>query len=179
MLLDVAHSFAMARAPARARTLIAQYDAAARDSVNREGWRGQRRYVEAATLLAEGKTDEAIRMSRRIDVDDDGLRTFCDFCPHLMLARSFDAANASDSTIAALERYMASTNVNRINADMWFRGPTHKRLGELYEAKGDAKRASAQYAAFVELWKNADPDLQPMVTEVRGRLDRLRRTLPQ
>ena len=179
VLLDVGQAFAMAGAPARARTYIAQYDAAARDSVNREAWRGQRRYAEATTLLAEGKTEEAIRVSRRIDVDDDGLRTFCDFCPHLMLARSFDAANASDSTIAALERYLASTNVNRINPDTWFRGPAHKRLGELYEAKGDAKRAATQYAAFVELWKNADADLQPKVAEVRGRLERLRRTLPQ
>jgi serine/threonine-protein kinase len=179
VLLDVAQAFAMAGAPARARTYIAQYDAAARDSVNREGWRGQRRYAEATTLLAEGKAEDAIRMSRRIDVDDDGLRTFCDFCPHLMLARSFDAANATDSTIAALERYLASRNVNRINPDTWFRGPAHKRLGELYEAKGDAKRAAAQYAAFVELWKDADADLQPKVGEVRARLAGLRRTLPQ
>jgi hypothetical protein len=96
-----------------------------------------------------------------------------------MLARSFDAANASDSTIAALERYLASTNVNRINPDTWFRGPAHKRLGELYEAKGDAKRAAAQYAAFVELWKSADPDLQPKVAEVQARLAGLRRTMPQ
>ena len=177
--LDIAQAFAMAGAPARARTFVAQWDAARRDSVQREAWRGQRRFVEATTLLAEGKTDDAIRMSRRIDVDDDGLRTFCDFCPHLMLARSFDAANASDSTIAALERYLASTNVSRINADTWFRAPAHKRLGELYEAKGDAKRAATQYAAFVDLWKNADPDLQPKVAEVRARLERLRRTLPQ
>jgi DNA-binding SARP family transcriptional activator len=57
--------------------------------------------------------------------------------------------------------------------------PAHKRLGELYEAKGDTKRAAAHYASFVELWKNADPDLQPKVTEVRARLERLRRSLPQ
>jgi eukaryotic-like serine/threonine-protein kinase len=177
--LDVAQAFAMAGAPARARTFIAQWDSARRDSVQLESWRGQRRYAEAVTLLAEGKTEDAIRMSRRIDVDDDGLRTFCDFCPHLMLARSFDAANASDSTIAALERYLASTNVNRVNPDIWFRGPAHKRLGELYEAKGDTKRAATQYAAFVELWKNADADLQPKVAEVRARLAGLRRTLPQ
>jgi len=29
------------------------------------------------------------------------------------------------------------------------------------------------YAKFVELWKDADPDLQPRVTEVRKRLARL------
>ena len=57
--------------------------------------------------------------------------------------------------------------------------PAHKRLGELYEAKGDARRAAEHYSAFVELWKRADPDLQPKVAQVRTRLAALRRALPQ
>jgi len=179
ILLDVAIGYAMAGAPARSRTFLAVYDAAARDSVNREAWRGQRKYTESLTLLAEGRNDDAIRIARRIDLDDDGLRTFCNFCRDVMLARAFDQANAPDSTIVHLERYLSGTNVNRVNVDTWMRGPAHKRLGELYEAKGDNARAVAQYAAFVELWKRADPDLQPKVAEVRARLDRLRRTLPQ
>ena len=39
------------------------------------------------------------------------------------------------------------------------------------------KRAVEQYGTFVELWKRADPDLQPRVTEARARLERLRRGL--
>ena len=58
-------------------------------------------------------------------------------------------------------------------------GPAHKRLGELYEARGDTKRAAEHYAAFVELWKRADPELQPKVAEARMRLERVRRSLPQ
>ena len=50
----------------------------------------------------------------------------------------------------------------------------HKRLGELYEAKGDTARAESNYTAFVELWKNADPELQPKVAEVKRRLTALR-----
>ena len=176
-LLDVAMSFSIAGAPARARAFLAQYDAAAGDSVNREVIAGQRRFVEASTLLAEGRTEDAIRLARRIDVADDGLRTLCDVCAHLALAQAFDRKNAADSTIAALERYLGSTSPTRLRFDAWFRGPAHKRLGELYEAKGDTKRATEQYATFVELWKRADPDLQPKVTEVRTRLDRLRRGL--
>ena len=30
------------------------------------------------------------------------------------------------------------------------------------------------YERFVELWAEADPELQPQVTEVRSRLERLR-----
>ena len=49
----------------------------------------------------------------------------------------------------------------------------HRRLGELYEAKGDTAKAVAQYRAFVEQWKNAEPELQPRVAEVRKRLEAL------
>jgi DNA-binding SARP family transcriptional activator len=49
-----------------------------------------------------------------------------------------------------------------------------RRLGELYEAKGDIAGAIKNYEEFVKLWKDADPDLQPQVTEIRNRIARLR-----
>jgi hypothetical protein len=50
-----------------------------------------------------------------------------------------------------------------------------QRLGELYEAKGNVEKALEHYTAFVELWKDADPELQPRVRDVRGRIERLQR----
>ena len=96
-----------------------------------------------------------------------------------VLARAYDQANNADSTIAYLERYLGTTITFRINPDTWLLAPAHKRLGELYEARGDAKKAAEHYAAFVELWKHADPDLQPKVAEARTRLERVRRALPR
>jgi tetratricopeptide (TPR) repeat protein/TolB-like protein len=176
--LDVAHSYAAAGAPERARAILAQYDTWARDSVNRQAFLGQRLYAEGATLLAEHRVDDAIRTFRRMDVDKDGLPIGCAFCLSFALGRAYDAVNQADSTIANLERYLAMPARNRINADSWMLGPIHKRLGELYEAKGNAKRAAEEYATFVELWKRADPDLQPKVAEARTRLERVRRALP-
>ncbi|HEU4720414.1 MAG TPA: hypothetical protein VFS59_03555, partial [Gemmatimonadaceae bacterium] len=178
-MLFAADAYAMAGAPARARAILAQYDAAARDSVERQAYQGQRLYTEGGILLAEGRTDDAIRTLRRMDVDADGLPIGCDFCLPLALGRAFDQANTADSAIVYLERYLANTSTNRINPDTWFLAPAHKRLGELYEARGDAKRAAARYATFVELWKRADPDLQPRVADARTRLERVRRALPQ
>ena len=177
--LDVAIAYAMAGAPERARPIIAQYDAWARDSVNRQAFLGHRLYAEGVVLLAERRAQDAIRAFRRMDVDTDGLPIGCSFCLPVALSRAYDEANLADSTIANLEGYLKNTHRNRIAADSWFLGPARKRLGELYESKGDTKRAVEQYAAFVELWKSADPDLQPKVAEVRTRLERLRRTLPQ
>jgi eukaryotic-like serine/threonine-protein kinase len=177
--LDVAVAYALAGAPDRARPIIAQYDAWARDSVDRQSFLGQRMYAEGSVLLAEHRAEDAVRAFRRMDVDTDGLPIGCSFCLPFTLGRAYDEANLPDSTIANLERYLANTHRNRINVDSWMLGPIHKRLGELYEAKGNMKRAAEQYAAFVELWKRADPDLQPKVAEVRTRLERVRRTLPR
>ena len=49
-----------------------------------------------------------------------------------------------------------------------------KRLGELYEAKGDKQSALLWYERFVDRWAKAEPVLQPKVREVQGRIDRLR-----
>jgi hypothetical protein len=50
----------------------------------------------------------------------------------------------------------------------------HKRLGELYEAKGDREKALSHYLAFIALWKDADPVLQPKVAEVKARVARMK-----
>jgi hypothetical protein len=48
-----------------------------------------------------------------------------------------------------------------------------QRLGELYEAKGDVPNAVKYYREFLDLWRRADPELQPRVAEVRRRISRL------
>ena len=48
-----------------------------------------------------------------------------------------------------------------------------RRLGELYEERGDRARALEYYGKFVDLWRNADPELQPQVTDVKQRMSRL------
>jgi hypothetical protein len=53
-------------------------------------------------------------------------------------------------------------------------GFTLRRLGALYEERGDAGKATEYYTRFVTLWKDADPDLQPRVAEVKRRLEALR-----
>ena len=68
--------------------------------------------------------------------------------------------------------------VNRIALDAYQLAPALKRSGELYEAKGDRAKAADRYRRFVELWKDADPELQPGVREVRARLGRLATETP-
>jgi tetratricopeptide (TPR) repeat protein len=51
--------------------------------------------------------------------------------------------------------------------------PSHRYRGEIYEAMGDSEKALWHYGAFVELWRDADPEYQPTVEDVRGRIARL------
>ena len=80
-----------------------------------------------------------------------------------------------DSAIAAGEKYLAMKIVFRHQNDALVLAAARQRLGELYEAKGNVDKALENYTAFVELWKNADPELQPRVRDVRGRIERLQR----
>jgi tetratricopeptide (TPR) repeat protein len=176
---ELATVYAMAGAPARARAMLEQADARMRDSAVQRRTRSRRLEVEADIALAERRTEDAIRGYRQSDVAGDGLPQGCSFCVPLFLGLAYDQANNADSAIANLERYLATPSSGRINLDEWLLAPTHKRLGELYEARGDNARAVSHYTKFVNLWQRADPDLQPKVAEVRARMERLLRTLPR
>ena len=56
-------------------------------------------------------------------------------------------------------------------------GPTGKMLmmgdtseAEIHEALGQPAEAARHYAAFVEMWRNADPELQPIVDDIKSRI---------
>jgi hypothetical protein len=48
-----------------------------------------------------------------------------------------------------------------------------ERLGQLYEAQGNAEKAAWHYTRFVALWEDCDPELKPRVEAARAALIRL------
>ena len=46
-----------------------------------------------------------------------------------------------------------------------------KRLGELYQQQNDKAKAAERYTALLRLWRNADAELEPVITDVRRRLE--------
>ena len=93
----------------------------------------------------------------------------------LRLFLVYDRAQRVDSALAAGERFLSMPAPLRLQLDSYFRAGVLQRLGEMYEAKGNIDKALTHYQAFVELWKDADPELQPRVRDVRGRIERLQR----
>ena len=58
----------------------------------------------------------------------------------------------------------------RATYELMYLAPAELRLGRIYEARGTRTAALEHYRRFLELWRGADPELQPAVVEVEGRV---------
>jgi tetratricopeptide (TPR) repeat protein len=154
----------LASRPDRAREVLAEFE-----SVVAEELRSPRGYERAqATLaLAEGRYDDAIEGYRNTD---DGI---CLSCSITGLALAHDRTGLADSAIVAYESYLDRPWPGRVYFDQDWLPATLERLGQLYDAKGDPENAVKYYAMFVELWAEADEELQPRVRAAQTRLEEI------
>ena len=121
--------------------------------------------------LAEQRYDDAAREFAAANANQ------CFVCWNPEMARAYDLAGKPDSAIAVLEAYINTQTdpIDRLIEDGTSLAGSHKRLAELYDAKGNREKAMSHYSQFIELWQNADPDLQPHVAKARERLTQLQR----
>jgi len=159
-------AYAFAGRPDQARAILARWQEAHKsitfgdDSLYRAMMQGQ-------IALGSNKPAEALSYFRTADVAG------CRVCVLPMIGQSYNLLGNADSTIAVFNRYLDTPAPDRGFTDGMFMPGIHKRLGELYEAKGDRQQALSHYMKFADLWKNADPELQPKVAEVRAKIARL------
>ena len=180
---SIARTYARLGRPDRARAILSEYERDVRDSVFKRQQQPDLHDALGEIALAENKPTEAIAEFRRGDVLPDGPAHDCTVCLPINLARAFDAAHQSDSAIVNYERFLTTPYFERMDFPLFVQftdppDPTYlagvqRRLGELYEAKGDTAKAVAHYRAFVEQWKSAEPELQPRVAEVKRRIEAL------
>ena len=160
---DFVIAYGLAGRPDRARGVLAQWETrrkefpTVRDSLFRLVMTG-------AISLAERNFAQAQAALR------EATRTGCVACPLPMLARAYDLAGNADTAIAVYERYVGIGTMDRAETDAFFLPAVHKRLGELYDTRGQRDPALRHYRAFIDLWKDADPELQPRVTDARQRV---------
>ena len=125
--------------------------------------------IEGLLLMHEGRYEEAIATLRKRE------NRGCVLCRFLPVAMAFDSLGARDSAIAYYEGYVKADWDNRLNWDDDTLAPTLERLGQLHDEAGDLDDAALYYARFVELWANADAELQPRVRAAQARLDEILR----
>ena len=162
----LARFYAEAGKPDEARRLLAEYQRIVPAGVRRAD--AEEHGAEGAVALADGRTQEAIAGFRSWH-DESG----CEACGLFGIATAYQKANRPDSAIAYYERSANVHAMDRIYGDAFTLAAAYQRLGELYEARGDRAKALSYYGRFVALWKTADPELQPIVRDVRARITRL------
>ena len=165
--VELSMAYALAGDPSAIGPLLRSFDQSRRGMVRYQD-QVDRAMIEGSSAFAAGRYAEATRAFRSSSEQGD-----CMVCALPLLAMSHDRAGEPDSALAVLERYVTTQDVWRFIPDVVFLAPAHRRLGELYEAKGDVAKAHRHYATFVDLWKNADAELQPRVAEARRRMSRL------
>ncbi len=171
--LSLIRFFADAGEPARARTMLHAYE---REVPEIFHGADRREYLRASAALriAEGDTEGALS-----DLGDAGRTlpgnrsaSYDRILPirdRPEMARAWERAGQPDSAVAVLERYLAHSTLGRIELDGLELPAALFRLGELYEAHGELASAASHYLRFAELWRGADPDLQPRVEEALAR----------
>jgi tetratricopeptide (TPR) repeat protein len=95
----------------------------------------------------------------------------CAYCAEAPLGLAFERAGMADSALAHYQHW-ADVGEQIWEAGVYYHWAplAYFRLGELYQAKGDTLKAVDYYGRFTELWREADPEFQPKVKEVRLRI---------
>jgi tetratricopeptide (TPR) repeat protein len=168
--------FAQAGRTDLAREFLKRYEATA-DTAQHRADSPLISRLQAYLAIAEGRPAIAVAAIREGDMLADGPIDDCHVCSYLRLGDVFASLNQADSAIVWLEKYVETPHSSRsILVDPLNLTRVLRRLGELHASRGGRAKAIGYYERFVELWKNADPELQPQVTVIRRRLAQLKRT---
>ena len=160
--LKLASALADAGRVDRARALVAEYERV----FDRRWYHGSSAELNLSLghiALAERHWPEAIARFQAAEREERAL-------PSLglaELARAYDLSGQLDSATALYERYLDTPDVLRSGSgnDGLELGRTYRRLGQLYEGRGDKIRAGEYYGRFARLWKDCDPELRWQVAE--------------
>jgi tetratricopeptide (TPR) repeat protein len=170
----VARLYALNGRPDKAKAMLARMRAEVHDTAVIRARAPAVHFALGEIAIAERRGADAVNEFRQSDRLPDGPDGLDPLSHEVDMSRAFEAAGQPDSAIAHLEQFQTSPYYYRLVDDAFFLAGVYRRLGELYDAKGDRARAASYVAKFVDLWKDADPELQPKVAEARARLARLR-----
>ncbi|HEV8357215.1 MAG TPA: protein kinase [Gemmatimonadales bacterium] len=171
--LTVAEVLAALGRAEQARALLGEYGREVSDTARRRLDEPARHSAMGEVLLAEHRYPDALAEFRRGDTAPDGPANGCVICLPWQLGRVFEAAGQTDSAIVMYERVLSLPQWGRQAFDASVLPYVHERLGALHESKGDAVKAAGHYRALMDLWKNADSELQPRVEAARAAVRRL------
>jgi len=165
--LGLAAVLATAGEPERARALVSEFETVLDPDIRRT-MEEDYRWALGSVATAEGRLSDAVEEFRKRDE-----AMSCPICGLPNLAFAYGQAGQPDSAIAVLERFITTPWMWRVFQDSWNLGPACEALAVLYEQSGDTQKALYYFGRFVELWDEADPELQPRVEAARRAISAL------
>ncbi len=152
----------------RARQLLREYETQVPEGVRRGD--PSRHSAAGYVAAAEGRTGEALAHFRAWQAEPSFFRDGS----ALVRANLMEQVGEADSALAVYEAITATpAHTGTLWGRRWNLAPAYERLGAIYEQKGQREKALEALSSFVELWKDADPVLQPRVREAKERMGRL------
>jgi tetratricopeptide (TPR) repeat protein len=164
--LDLARFDAHADHVDEAKRLLAAYEKLVPAGIRAGQW--GRHAAAGDVALAEGRFPDALAAYAAWRAESG-----CDVCGLFEEAHVFEKSGHPDSALARYAQFVRTREPYRLDLDGFVLAASYKRLGELYEAQHDRPKAIASYTRLVDLWKTADPELQPVARDIRARIARL------
>lgn len=163
----VATGYALTGDAGVTRSLLTELDSVAAIGDFRPN--GSAELVRAIIALQDDQPEEAIEHLGRARAADYGVPLAGE---RLLLGDAYAAVGRLANAAAQYDTLAQGVRLDF--RDLFSDGPirplAHERLGALYLALGDTAAAASHLARFVDLWSNADPDLQPRVEAARRTL---------
>jgi tetratricopeptide (TPR) repeat protein len=123
----------------------------------------------ATVALTERRFDDALAARQRIEEASGP----CPTCNLFYIGEIHDRGGRADSAVVYYERWLNAKDWYRLDADQELLWLARRRLGELYERRGDRARALAYYGDLLEQWTDGDDVVKPIIRDIRGRVVRL------
>jgi tetratricopeptide (TPR) repeat protein len=131
--------------------------------------------IRAEVAYRQQRWDDALRLLNKPRVAPNYLVAgsspfFSGARERFRLAELFARSGRNDE---AIRWYSSFDNLSMFDAPLL--APSLLRKAEIYERQGKKAEAIGAYQRFVDLWRDADADLQPMVAQARERIQALQR----
>ncbi len=162
--LDVAEAYALIGDADAAKRFVEEFEQETPPDFQR-GFRFERHRVLGEIARLEGRFDDAVAEFRQSSPRPQELE------PMAQLARAFDSAGRPDSARVHYQRFLDSSHWLSMVPHAKFLASSLERFAELEYEAGNLPAAARYYAEFVELWADADPELQPRVEAAQARLE--------
>jgi tetratricopeptide (TPR) repeat protein len=143
------------------------------DSFRRDLAHFQHDLLQAEIALAEGAVEKSVEIGSNLSLPEKQVgvqpeRLLLSSLPRRdVLARAYHMSGDLDKAIAEYERLLAP---DPSGPEIFLIHPRyHYWLAKLYEKNGQAENAVFRYKKFLDIWKDADPDI-PELMDTKKRL---------